>query len=183
MKKVFLWALCSSLFFACSNEKSTEAKMEASPSAANAETKMAPVEFADAKYIEMGKKGLAALTAGDVSGFVNNYADNAVYVFNNGDSISGKAAITSYWTQRRTELMDSINFTDHIFLPIKVNQPQSVEQPGVWLLSWYRVSTKYKTGKTMTQWIHTDLHFNGADQVDRVIQYLDRVPINAAMAK
>jgi hypothetical protein len=181
MKKVFFWALCSSLFFACSNEKSTEAKMEATPSAA--ETKMPPVEFADAKYTELGKKGLAALTAGDVAGFVNNYADNAVYVFNNGDSLAGKAAITGYWTQRRMELMDSINFSNHIFLPIKVNQPQSIEQPGVWLLSWYQVRTKYKTGKTMTQWIHTDLHFNEADQVDRIIQYLDRVPINAAMAK
>jgi len=27
------------------------------------------------------------------------------------------------------------------------------------------------------------MHFNSADKIDRVIQYLDRVPINAAMAK
>lgn len=182
MKKVYLWALSSALFFACKNEKASDAKMDAAPAAAT-ETKMAPVEFADAKYAEIGKKGLAALSAADVGGFVSNYADNAVYVFNNGDSIAGKAAISGYWTQRRIELMDSITFTNAIFLPIKVNQPQSIEQPGVWLLSWYQVTTKYKTGKKMTQWIHTDLHFNDADQVDRVIQYLDRVPINAAMAK
>jgi hypothetical protein len=35
----------------------------------------------------------------------------------------------------------------------------------------------------MTQLIHTDMHFNDADKIDRVIQYLDRVPINAALAK
>ena len=32
-------------------------------------------------------------------------------------------------------------------------------------------------------WIHTDLHFNENDKIDRLIQYLDRAPINAALAK
>ena len=133
--------------------------------------------------MDVGKKGIAALSAGDVEGWMNGYADNAVYVWNNGDSIAGKAAITAYWKKRRTEAIDSISFTNAIFLPIKVNQPQSVEAPGVWLLGWYQVNAKYKTGKRMTQWIHTDMHFDANDKIDRVIQYLDRAPINAAMMK
>lgn len=181
---MFVWALGSTLFFGCNNEKASEpeAKTETT-TAAVTETKTAPAEFADAKYGDMGRKGLAALSAGDIDGWTNDYADNAVYVWNNGDSLVGKAAIKDYWKKRRTEAIDSITFTNQIFLPIKVNQPQSVEQAGIWLLGWYMTSAKYKTGKRMTQWIHTDMHFNDADKIDRVIQYLDRVPINAAMAK
>jgi hypothetical protein len=54
--------------------------------------------------------------------------------------------------------------------------------PGVWLLSWYQVDAKYKNGNKMTQWIHTTMHFNDASKIDRVIQYLDRAPINKAMS-
>jgi hypothetical protein len=183
MKKMFVWALGSVLFFGCNDEKATEATSETATTPAATETKAGPAEFADMKYAEIGKKGLAALSAGDIDGWMAGYADNAVYVWNNGDSLAGKAAIADYWKKRRTEAIDSISFTNQIFLPIKVNQPQSVEQPGIWVLSWYMTSAKYKTGKRMTQWIHTDMHFNDADQIDRVIQYLDRVPINAAMAK
>jgi len=182
MKKMFTWALLgSALFFGCNNEKAPETK-EKTPDATT-ETKSGPAEFADSKYSEIGKKGLAALSAGDIEGWMAGYADNAVFLWNNGDSIAGKTAITDYWKKRRTEAIDSISFTNQVFLPIKVNQPQSIEQPGVWLLGWYMTSAKYKTGKRMTQWIHTDMHFNDADQIDRVIQYLDRVPINAAMMK
>ena len=35
----------------------------------------------------------------------------------------------------------------------------------------------------MIQSIHTVQHFDANDKIDRVVQYLDRVPINAAMAK
>ena len=183
MKKMFAWATGLVLFVSCNNEKAAEPKTEATP-AATTETKMAPAEFADAKYATIGKKALAALSAGDVDGWLGSYADNAVYVWNNGDSIAGKAAITAYWKKRRSETIDSITFINQIFLPIKVNQPQSVEQPGVWLLGWYQTTAKYKTtGKKMTQWIHTDMHFDAGDKIDRVIMYLDRVPINAAMTK
>lgn len=120
---------------------------------------------------------------GDIDGWMATFADNAVYVWNNGDSIAGKPAITAYWKKRRSDVIDSISFTNQIWLPIKVNQPQSVEQPGVWLLSWHLTMAKYKTGKRMAQWMHTDYHFDASDKIDRVIQYLDRVPINAATKK
>jgi hypothetical protein len=35
----------------------------------------------------------------------------------------------------------------------------------------------------MSQWIHTLMHFNNEDKIDRVLQFLDRAPINAAMKK
>lgn len=182
MKKVFLWALGSLLFIGCDSNKATEPKMDTGVATA-ADTKTQPAEFADAKYAAIGREGIAALSKGDIDGWMNSFADNAVYQWNNGDSLAGKAAITAYWKKRRMEMLDSITFSNEIWLPLKVNQPQSIEQPGTWVLSWYTVDAKYKTGKRMRQMIHTDLHFDAADKIDRMIQYIDRVPINAAMAK
>ncbi|PWT73479.1 MAG: hypothetical protein C5B59_13555 [Bacteroidetes bacterium] len=179
MKKVLLLGLSSCLLFSCSNQSSTE-KAEVKDSVAAAPAKPQPAEFADAKYAELGKKGLAALSSGDIDSWMNSFADNAVYIWNNGDSVAGKQAITAYWKKRRGQVIDSITFVNEIWLPIKVNQPQSVEAPGIWLLSWYAVTAKYKTGKKMSQWIHTDTHYDANDKIDRVIQYLDRAPINAA---
>ncbi len=183
MKRLLSIAFISSLFFACTNSKPADNAATTSDSAAVAPAKPQPAEFADPKYSDIGKKGLAALSSGDIDGWMASFADNAVYVWNNGDSLSGKAAIAAYWKKRRTAVIDSITFRNQIFLPIKINQPQSVEQPGIWLLGWYQVTSKYKTGKSMSQWIHSDMHFDANDKIDRVIQYLDRVPINAAMKK
>lgn len=80
-------------------------------------------------------------------------------------------------------MIDSISFSNQIWLPLKVNQPQANEGPGIWLLSWYQVNASYKGGKSMHQNIHTALHFNASDKIDRVIQYLDRAPIAAATKK
>jgi hypothetical protein len=179
MKKLMLLALSLSLFVACSTEIKHEKKAEAAP----AEAKPQPAEFADAKYALIGKNMIAALSRGDMAGYLADYADNAVYQWNNGDSLAGKPAISEYWTKRRTEFLESITFSNEIWLPIKVNKPQSVEAPGVWLLGWYQVNAKYKTtGKTMIQWMHIDFHFDANDKIDRVVQYLDRVPINAALS-
>ncbi len=184
MKKLMFWTLCSLLFIACNDQKKEEPTTETTPAAAAETKETPPAEFADAKYVDIGKKGLAALSAGDVDGWVAAYADNAMYYWNGGDSISGKAAIAEYWKKRRTEVIDSLNYSSDIWLPVKVNTPQQAAQaPGVWLLGWYKVDAKYKTGKRMSQWIHTDMHFDANDKVDRVIMYIDRAPINAAMKK
>ena len=164
---------------ACNNEKPAEEK---TATAAVAETKTQPVEFADTKYADIGKRGLAALSSGDIDKWMEDLADNAMYRWNSGDSISGKAAITAYWKKRRTEVIDSISYTNDIWLPVKVNEPQQkVQSPGVWLLGWYQVNAKYKTGKRMSQFIHTDYHFDASDKIDQMIQYIDRAPINAAI--
>ena len=185
MKKLMFWTFCSFLFIACNDQKKEETTTETPAAAATSETKETPpVELADAKYMDIGKKGIAALSSGDIDGWMSSYADNAVYFWNNGDSIAGKAAITDYWKKRRTEMIDSINFSSDIWLPVKVNTPQQTAQlPGTWLLGWYRVDAKYKTGKKMGQYIHTAMHFDANDKIDRVVQYLDRAPINAAMKK
>ena len=178
MKQFFAVAFLSAfLFFACN--KPAEETTETAP----AEATPPPAEFADAKYTEIGKKGLAALTSGDVDGWMSHFADNAVYYWNNGDSLAGKPAITEYWKKRRTEVIDSLSYTDNIWLPVKINQPQANEKPGVWLLGWYLTTAKYKTGKSMTQWIHTLYHFDANDKIDQTIQFVDRVPINAAAMK
>ncbi|QEC69124.1 hypothetical protein FRZ67_18055 [Panacibacter ginsenosidivorans] len=180
MKKIILVAMCSSLLFACNEQKPAEEKT-ATPAV---ETTQQPAEFADAKYTDIGKKGLASLSGGDVDSWMADFSDNAKYFWNGGDSLIGKAAIAAYWKKRRTEVIDSISFMNDIWLPVKVNTPQQqVQSPGVWLLSWYQVSTKYKNGKHMRQWIHTDMHFDASDKIDQVVQYLDRAPINAALAK
>jgi hypothetical protein len=181
MKRFFLCALGALLLLGCNNEKADSAENPATTPAT--ETAPQDATFADAKYAAIGKKGVAALSAGDVDGWMSNYAHNAVYVWNSGDSIAGKTAIADYWKKRRTEVIDSISFSKSIWLPVNVNKPQSTEKPGVWLLCWYQVDAKYKTGKRMTQWIHTDIHFTANDSIDRVIMYLDRSLIAAATGK
>ena len=183
MKKAFFFSLCSIVLFSCADQKTEAEKTETAVASTETAAAPQPAEFADPKYAEIGKSGIANLSSGNVDAWMATFAENAVWQFNNGDSLVGRAAITDYCKKRRTETIDSISFSNQIFLPLKVNQPQSIEQPGVWVLCWYMTTAKYKTGKSMTQWIHTDLHFDASDKIDRVIMYLDRVPIAAAMSK
>lgn len=179
MKQFLTGTMFFLLLTACNNPKPDETADTAPTPAATTQ----PVEFADAKYSDIGKSGLASMTAGDIDAWSSNWSDNIVWQWNNGDSIAGKTAVINYWKDRRGNLIDSISFSNQIWLPVKVNQPQGTEAPGIWLLSWYSTNAKYKTGKRMIQSIHTVQHFDANDKIDRVIQYLDRVPINAAMAK
>ena len=54
---------------------------------------------------------------------------------------------------------------------------------GNYVLSWNTVHAKYKSGKSMSQRMHMVYHFDASDKIDRVTQYMDRVPINAAQSK
>jgi ketosteroid isomerase-like protein len=179
MRKIFLVVLCASVFVSCKKGETAEMKTEAT----SVDTVTKPAEFADDKYIEIGKKSLAALEKGDMDAWMANYADNAKYYWNSGDSLVGKPAIDKYWRDRRTNAIETITFENDIWLPIKVNHMENVRTKGIWLLAWYKTTAKYKGGKSMTQWIHTDFHFDGNDKIDEVNQYIDKVPINAAMAK
>ncbi len=184
MKNQLAWALSLFLLFFMACKAETPKDEAAATTTADSTAATAPAEFADMKYSEIVKNGLAALSKGDVAAWLDTYADNAVYLWNTGDSLAGKAAISEYWTKRRGEVIDSLTYKNEIFLPIKVNKPQSVEAPGVWVLAWYETTAKYKiTGKKMTQWIHSDNHFDANGKIDRSIIYLDRAVINAAMTK
>ena len=182
MKRIFTMAACCMLLFACNNEKKDEKKTSDNMSSETKDNKTPQSEFADAKYTEMGKKMIAQFTSGDIDGWMSNYSDSAVYLWSAGDSLAGKAAIMNYWSGRRKNTIDSITFTNDIWLPIKINTPQrGPDLAGVWLLSWYMVDVKYKNGKRLMFWTHTDHHFDANDKIDRSIQYIDRAPINAAL--
>jgi hypothetical protein len=107
-----------------------------------------------------------------------NYDDNARFLWSGGDSAVGKAAIMDYW-KGRWKLIDSLNFSDIILLPVKINESQSPQYatPGKWVLAWTFSHVKYKNGKTLHFWVHTDYHYNDAGKIDATIQYIDRQPI------
>jgi len=187
MKKFICLAAGCCILLACNNQPAEQAaKTDSTAAAAATTTTEAPkdAEFADPKYMEVGKAALAAMSKGDIAGWLNAYAENAVYSWSSGDSLSGLPAITKYWTDRRTNVIDSITFSNDIWLAIKINKPQrGPDQAGIWLLGWYQFNSKYKNGKRAGGWIHHDMHFNDAGKIDRSIQYIDRAPINAALGK
>ena len=180
MKKMILFAAGYIFLMACNNEKKEDKDAGTKPVTEN---KSAQCEITDARYMDIGKSFLNSLASGDMAAWSAAYTDSAKYYWNNGDSLVGKPAIVDYWTKRRHDVIDSLTFTEQVFIPVKVNTSQQHEMTGIWLLSWYKVWAKYKTGKSMGQWMHMLMHFNSADKMDQVVQYVDRVPINAATQK
>jgi len=184
MKKILGLLICSAILFSCGDNEKTAGATESASTADKPAADAKDYEIGDMKFVDVAKKGMQYLESGDIDSWMASFSDNAVYRWNNLDSLIGKAAIADYWKKRRTDLIDSMSFTNDIWMPIKVNKIQSPMQlPGNYALGWNLVYARYKTGKSMTQRIHTSYHFNDAGQIDRVSQYLDRAPINAAMAK
>jgi hypothetical protein len=183
MKKLLFFAAGCYLLTSCNNKPSEPATTEAKDTMTAAKaTTMPQSEFADARYSEMGKKQLAMFASGDINSWLDAFADSAIYYWSAGDSLAGKSAITKYWTDRRTKVIDSVRFSSDIWLPLKVNKPQQgPDLPGIWLLGWYKVNVKYKNGKRLEFWIHTDQHYNSNDKIDVLVQYIDRAPINKAL--
>jgi len=176
MKKVFFGLCCGWILIAC-NKPADQAVTTTPPA------EPPQVEIGDAKYAEIGKQGISALASGDVDGWMTTYADNAKYYFNAGDSLIGKVAIAAYWKDRRGNVIDKMEYKNDIWTTIKINKSQKgPDRTGVWLLGWYQVTASYKNAGSMTQWIHTDMHFDANDKIDQVVMYLDRVPISAAIA-
>lgn len=155
--KFFLPAAVCCTLLACNNPQTSSTAAADTTSAAKT-TKEQPAEFADPKYADMGKVSIQSMASGDLDAWINQFADNAVYRWSSGDSLAGKTAIANYWKDRRKNVIDSISFSNDIWLPIKVNKPQKgPDSPGNWLLGWYQVSAKYKGGKMITFWVHTEL--------------------------
>lgn len=180
MRNILLGTILLIMAAACQNEaeKATE------PVIAGESTKTPPpVEFADQKFIDIGKKAWDQFASGDIDGWASNFTDNAIYRWSSGDSLAGKAAILKYWKDRRMNVIDSVQFSNDIWLPVTVNQPQGPESKGTWLLHWQKVNATFKNKASLTFWVHTDMHFNSEHQIDEIIQYIDRAPINAAVNK
>lgn len=186
MKKMLTVATGCCFLLASCNNTPTKPEMDNAKDTSTTvkEAKVPQSEFADERYVAMGKKGLEQLSAGNMDAWVDGYADSALFRWSSGDSLAGKAAIASWWKERRTKVIDSIQFSNDIWLPLKVNRSQKgPDVPGIWLLGWYQVNVKYKNGKKLQFWVHNDLHYNNNDKIDIAVQYIDRAPINKALGK
>ncbi len=182
MRSIFLLIGCVVLA-SCKKDQVAQNMETASMTASSAETEEPAMAFADAKYVEIGKRTMNALSKGSMDMWAQNYAEDVRYHWNAGDSLVGKPAVEKFWRERRGNIIESLTFSEQIWIPIQVNKPQATEQAGVWLLSWHKTTAKYKGGATMVQWMHTAYHFDSKDKINQVVQYIDRVPIAAALAK
>lgn len=178
MKNLIVLIACMTLLWSCHQPKQEEVVQ-------NSEVveKPAPLAFGDMKRSDLCKEAMTQMSNGNIDGFVSSFADDAIYRFNAGDSLVGKPAITAFWKERRTNVIDKLEFSNFVWLAIDVNESQQGVRHGNWLLSWYKTSATYKTGKSMTQWMHTLYHFDAEGKIDEVIHYLDRAPVNAAAKK
>ncbi|MBC7829015.1 MAG: nuclear transport factor 2 family protein [Chitinophagaceae bacterium] len=186
MRKIFSALVASAIMASCNDDSALKSASETAKdsSVTTSSGEKPQSEFADAKYIEMGKRVSQQFGAGDIDSWKNNFSDNVVYLWSAGDSIVGKEAIANYWKDRWKNHVDSLTLSNDIWLPIKVNRPQQgPDVEGVWLLNWHMVHAKYKTGKSLAFWVHIDYHFDANDKIDRAISYVDRAPINAATKK
>ena len=180
MKKVFFGVFISAFLIAC-NEKADDKQATSTNETLSASEKKPATEVLDLGEADGVKAGVAAFTKGDIDGMTATYDDNIRYYFSGGDSLIGKQAVKDYYTGR-WKLIDSITYSEQIYLPIRINESQSPKYAtaGKWVLSWALGHVKYKNGKKLNLWIHTDYYYNDAGKVATVVQYLDRHPIMEA---
>lgn len=179
MKKMFLLAAVAMLLFACSNEKKDDAKTEGTSTSTMSSTDKKPAaELLDPSLADPIKKSFAAFAKGDIDGMTADYDDNIRYSWSGGDSAIGKKAVQDYYAGRR-KLIESINFSGEIALPLQVNESQQPKYApnGKWVLYWTMADVTYKTGKKINFWMHNVNHFNDAGKIDFIGQYIDRYPI------
>jgi hypothetical protein len=179
MKKFLLGVLISTIFISCAEK--AEEKTTSETLAPITETKKAATDLLDLSEADGVKAGFAALANRDVDAMTASYDDNVVYRWSGGDSAIGKKAVMDYWNGR-LNVIDSLNFSDVILLPIRVNESQNLKyaRPGKWVFAWNFSHVKYKNGKWLHFWVHTGYHYNDAGKVDAVIQFIDRQPITEA---
>ena len=181
MKKILFGVFISTIFISCAEKAEDKPATTETPAPTTTETKKAATEVLDLSEADGVKAGFAALASRDVNAMVASYDDNVAYRWSGGDSAIGKKAVTDYWNAR-LKLIDSLSFSEVIVLPIKINESQSPQYAtlGKWVLAWNLTHVKYKNGKWLHFWVHTDYHYNDAGKVDAVVQYMDRHPIMEA---
>jgi len=180
MKKIFFGAFVLLFFIACNNKEEENTTSANSTSTATAETKKTADELLSMSETEGVKNSLTAFSKGDLDGMTADYADTCFMLWSSMDSLRGKNAIKSYYAGR-WKMIDSITYSDHILVPLKMNVQQSMFAPtGKWVLAWSFAHVKYKNGKRLDLWVHNVYHYNSANKIDFVGQYLDRHPIMEA---
>ncbi len=178
MKKILLFFIIAACLFACN-----DAKQEATPAAADskgtASTAKPPVELIlDSSWIAATKASMAAFENKDINGYTADMDDNIKFRWSSGDSLTGKQAVKDYYNGR-FNIIDSIKFSNPIFLPIMANVSPNggATMGGKWMLNWYRVNVKYRNGKKISFWVHNAQHYNDAGKIDDAAQYIDKQPI------
>lgn len=181
MKKIFHGVILSAFLFllSCNNEEKAGTTGDATADTANG--KKPATEMLDISEADGIKAAFAALGRGDIDAMTATYDDNARHFWSAGDSAVGKQAIKDYWNGR-WKLIDSLTFSEVIVLPIRINESQSPQYAtnGKWVLAWTFSHVKYKNGKKLDFWAHTDYYYNDAGKIANVIQYIDRYPIMEA---
>jgi len=179
MKNFLFGVFISAFLIGCSNEKAEE-NSSATAATTSTDTKKGGDELLATSEGDWAKAGLTAFSRGDIEGMTANYEDTVFYLWSGGDSLRGKKAVQEYY-KGRWALIDSLNFSDHVILPVNMAVQQSAFAPtGKWTLTWSFAHVKYKTGKKVDFWVHNVYHHTSSGKVDFVGQYIDRVPINAA---
>jgi len=179
MKKIFLGVFLSTWILSCNNEKKDE-PTTAAPAATTTEAAKNADELLAMSETDGVKKSLEAFSKGDIDAMTADYDDNARQTWSGGDSLVGKKAIQDYY-KGRWKIIKSLNFSDYILLPVKVNKQQSAFAPtGKWVLAWSFAHVEYKNNKKLDFWVHNVYHYNDAGKVDFIGQYLDRHPIMEA---
>jgi len=178
MKKILFGIFVCAFLFACNDKKAEEKTASATSSETPAETKKAATEVLALSEADGVKAGQTAFINRDIDGMTANFDDNVKYFFSGGDSLIGKQAVKDYFNGR-LKIIDSAMYSESIFLPIKINESQSPQYAtvGKWVLTWNLTHVKYKNGKWLHFWIHTDYHYDDAGKVNTVVQYIDRRPI------
>jgi hypothetical protein len=181
MKKFLFGALISTIFISCADKAEEKPVTTEASAPTTTETKKAATEVLDLSEADGIKAGLTAFTKGDIDGMTANFDDNVRYFFSGGDSLIGKQKVKDYYTGR-WKLIDSVMYSENVVLPIRINESQSPKYatPGKWVLNWSFAHVKYKNGKWLHFWIHTDYYFNDAGKVATVVQYIDFHPIREA---
>lgn len=183
MKKIIFGVFITAFLFACNDEKKDDKKTDETTST----TKMADgdkkpaSELLDVSAGDGLKNSFMAFSKGDIDGMTAEYDDNIRYTWSGGDSLIGKQAVKDYYAGR-WKLIESLTFSNHIVLPVQINESQAPEvaPPGKWVLHWAQAEVTYKNSKKITFWSHTVNHYNDAGKIDFVGMYMDRLPIMEA---
>lgn len=172
MKKILLGVFISAFLFACNNEKKDDSTVATTTSS---DDKKPAIEVLDMSATGPVKQSFDAFSRGDIDGFTANLDDNVRLQWSSGDSLIGKQAVKDYYNGR-WKLIDSLSFSEHILLPIQMNESQSPQYAptGKWVLHWTFAHVKYKNGKKIDFWVHNVNHYNAAGKIDFLGQYMDR---------